>query len=1479
MEKEKSPDFRADEIGTVISSIDGPSPSALDVVIYSGKLHRGQFVEMDYSEGTLVCLVTDVIKTNRYFERVESVKEFEATGNKLFEQFPAGEWEYLVAKTRPLGVYQGGLIKRATFPPSPGTKVKIAVRPTIEKFLGFDLESGLHLGEIEHHETPVKLNLSRLFQKHLAILAMSGAGKCLTGGTKILLENDEQKTIANLVDSVLDKGKVVEDGVEFWQQDFGIKTFAFSEEHKIIPAKILGFYRRKSPEFLVCIKTRTGRKIELTPEHFVPIFDGKLDWKPAGELSAEDYVFLPRIDWIGDDTAVDFTNLANELKGVNVSGNRAMQMQSKISVPLRHEVDNRLARMFAYLLAEGHNTLKSRVTFTNENKKLQRDFSEICVEKFGFAPKMAKIKGELYVDSVILARCLANFGFTNSSWTKFIPVEILKAKKPVLENFFASFVDCDGYVNPNKPEINVTVASQRLAEGIGEILTKLGVIFLKKIKKINGKEYQMVIVSGSTEIRKLGGINLLVDYKKQALGKWISAKSNTNIDVVPNLHSHFMEILRLLRMPQPQAESTGICNYLYRKNNPSRESLVVLISAFERRAEEVGEAITQAKQLNVSTPEMCESGALEIVKCAYSSGVNFKQIALESGVSSTTARRVVRGITSPKSSVFLLAKNAAKLQGLDTKDVDFVSIFDGNKALFTVKEICDKLNYSAAELCLTAGCHHRFLYEHSLGRGTPEQSKVVSIVKGLNSVAESAASDLLQARGRIGILKQVLEMNAFFDKISSVERVRSVQEFVYDLSVENSNFVANNILVHNSYLVSVLLEELLQRKKENGRIGVIVMDAHGEYRSFAEPVKDKKHVDFSSKTRFVRAGEIQIGVPKLSIGLLSAMIPGLSAPQRRDLSRVFDKLRREMKDGLGPFDFGAVRSEVLRDEEIKGQTKDALIGWIVGLEQLGIFGKADSPSISDIVRPGQLTIIDLSDIIELKKKQIIVAYYARKLFDERRQKKVPPFTVVVEEAHNFCLSSDAEILTPNGWKCYEKLAVGQLAYSYNKESGKLEPNPIERVIVRDYSGEMVKLSNQDSIDAIVTPDHRVLCNVRTTGADRNWRWSDSKFVFAKDLPGGFRIPVTAPIENISECAIDDELLKTIGWIITDGHLHKYHNNKYSYFEISQAESKGATLQEMISVVKNRFQEATVNPRTKPVRQFDSRVIKSTDEYTFYLGAKASGEIKKWLAETPHRIPRKFIENASLRQLKLLFDALVQGDGTKYKSKNGFESIVFYPGKDKCLADDFQELCTRLGFSATVRNNSWNHQINVLVSLKRKFAHIRKSTKEQYAGKVWDITVKHGAFVARRNGKVFITGNCPEKTPKENSISKHVIETIAREGRKFGASICLISQRPVNLSTTALSQCNTHIILRVTNPYDLDHIKQTSEGIDQRTVDMITSLRTGEAIIVGEAVNYPSFFKVRKRLSQESRHETTLEKAAVDFEDTKEAVEKDVQDLL
>ncbi len=137
----------------------------------------------------------------------------------------------------------------------------------------------------------------------------------------------------------------------------------------------------------------------------------------------------------------------------------------------------------------------------------------------------------------------------------------------------------------------------------------------------------------------------------------------------------------------------------------------------------------------------------------------------------------------------------------------------------------------------------------------------------------------------------------------------------------------------------------------------------------------------------------------------------------------------------------------------------------------------------------------------------------------------------------------------------------------------------------------------------------------------------------------------------------------------------------------------------------------------------------------------------------------------------------------------------------------------------------------------------------------------------------------EKAEESEAISRSIIETIAREGRKFGASLCLISQRPVNLSTTALSQCNTHIILRVTNPNDLDHIQMSSEGIDSRVAKSISGLKVGEAIIVGEAVNYPTFVRVRDRKSTKREKGAPLHQQAIDFEAKQKKKEKGAEAFL
>ncbi|MBI2546945.1 MAG: DUF87 domain-containing protein [Candidatus Aenigmarchaeota archaeon] len=669
-----------------------------------------------------------------------------------------------------------------------------------------------------------------------------------------------------------------------------------------------------------------------------------------------------------------------------------------------------------------------------------------------------------------------------------------------------------------------------------------------------------------------------------------------------------------------------------------------------------------------------------------------------------------------------------------------------------------------------------------------------------------------------------------------------------------------------SYLTSVLIEELLN-KERNSRPSVILIDPHGEYGGF---VNDNR---YATSTKVYHGEEITIATHSLSAYELSMLMPKITSVQRRELNPIIRKLRGErpvynMQDLID-----AVQNSDIKD--IK--TKTVLVAWLHELDYTKLFSNRDYPSVKDLAFQGNLSILNLSDLVDIRRKQIIIAYFAKKLFDARRQKKISPFILFVEEAHQFCLSSDTEILTQKGWKKYNELKVGYPVFSYNKDSDKLEVNPIQRLIIKNYSGELVKLYNDESINSLVTNDHRVLCYTRTTNKNHEFTWSQPKFILAKDLPTGFKIPITAKIQSNSKCNIDNDLIKIIGWIVTDGYKHLFDSGKYFSFEISQ--TKKNIVKQMIDVVKRRFPKARISSRKRKDHFYDSRFIKGNTEFTFYFGKECSDELKKWLGNNAHRIPRQLLENASIDQLKILFDALVQGDGNiSYSKKNGYSYVTFYPGHDSYLADDFQELCVKLGFSA-VKTKSTNGQIKVLVSFRRKFAFIRKVKKETYSGKVWDVTVKNGAFVARREGKIFITGNCPEGEERESALSRGIIDQIAREGRKFNACLVLITQRPAGLATTALSQCNTHVIMRVTNPYDLDHIKESSEGITGGVLDSIPGLKVGEAYIVGEAVNYPILVNVRERKSKSSEKGMKLEDEIQNFNDNKQISDKDLETFM
>ena len=97
--------------------------------------------------------------------------------------------------------------------------------------------------------------------------------------------------------------------------------------------------------------------------------------------------------------------------------------------------------------------------------------------------------------------------------------------------------------------------------------------------------------------------------------------------------------------------------------------------------------------------------------------------------------------------------------------------------------------------------------------------------------------------------------------------------------------------------------------------------------------------------------------------------------------------------------------------------------------------------------------------------------------------------------------------------------------------------------------------------------------------------------------------------------------------------------------------------------------------------------------------------------------------------------------------------------------------------------------------------------------------------------------------KRDSNSKFWIQRVAREGRKFGLGLCLVSQSPKTVDHDALSQMNNMIILRLVEPEDQRHVQSASESLSGDLVKQLPSLNVGEAILTGLMTNVPTLVKI------------------------------------
>ncbi len=213
-------------------------------------------------------------------------------------------------------------------------------------------------------------------------------------------------------------------------------------------------------------------------------------------------------------------------------------------------------------------------------------------------------------------------------------------------------------------------------------------------------------------------------------------------------------------------------------------------------------------------------------------------------------------------------------------------------------------------------------------------------------------------------------------------------------------------------------------------------------------------------------------------------------------------------------------------------------------------------------------------------------------------------------------------------------------------------------------------------------------------------------------------------------------------------------------------------------------------------------------------------------------------------LKILFSVLESWYNDEERSSKERNSIVDVMNKVDDLREKYDNLFNTnkgniLGTiqvgKANVLNLSQTDEATaeVLVShIMRNSLQYRKNAVHKTGNKTLDFPV----FYILEEAHILAPN-------KRDSDSKFWIQRVAREGRKFGLGLCLVSQSPKTVDHDALSQMNNMIILRLVEPEDQRHVQSASESLSGDLVKQLPSLNVGEAILTGLMTNVPTLVKI------------------------------------
>jgi len=425
-----------------------------------------------------------------------------------------------------------------------------------------------------------------------------------------------------------------------------------------------------------------------------------------------------------------------------------------------------------------------------------------------------------------------------------------------------------------------------------------------------------------------------------------------------------------------------------------------------------------------------------------------------------------------------------------------------------------------------------------------------------------------------------------------------------------------------------------------------------------------------------------------------------------------------------------------------------------------------------------------------------------------------------------CVDGETECLTKDGWKSIVDVKENEEIYTFNVDTEEMQLQPVLIKTERLHQGKMIHIHNKNKIDMLLTPEHKMILWDRydksfeiTAGEFAENFETDSGLQHSYFRRGGMKWNgKQADTVTIGSHTYDADLWAAfLGIYLAEGFTSYDKKNWAEGWRVFVVQTKEDTKNEIRKLFNALFASERIYETTNKISNKTSFSVVNKDvfDYVRPLG-------KSWEKYIPEEV-----KEWDVRRLEILLEWMLKGDGRNRHNKKG-ELMRELHTTSYRLANDVSEIFLKLGSGSVMSERTQKDRMieGRLIETKncrklyissesvtnrsyfyKKFLNINEV---EYDDNVYCVTVENKTWIARKNGRIFITHNCDHPTSElvELKNASHMITRTWWNGKDVMGTLKVLST-PSGKILEALVRDGVQVGI---SSRGLGTLTETSEGL-------------------------------------------------------------------